>query len=313
MPSKKFWIVAASVILISFADSYANSPFNFLRFIGNARSAGLSNTSTTLIEDPASAFFNPATAAVRGKKNFSVTFLKHVLDINSGTLAYQYALGENETVSALAAFTSYGSFDYADNNGVKNGTFGANDLSLGASYSNIIDSNLYYGATVKFLFFTLDKYNTTALAVDAGLLYRLADKRTNVGVSILNAGFQMTKLGSITENPPLDIRIGINHRLKGLPLLVNFGFHHLADEQESFFERFKNFTLGGELYIGKYLQLRAGYENQIRSDVGTKNNKGFTGISAGVGLRFQSFNFDYGFTSYGSAANLHRFTIDTEL
>lgn len=315
MTIKKTFAAIIVLLLVSAGKSYSeDSPFNFLRYISSARAAGLSGSFVSVVDDPSAVFYNPATISTRPEKNMSVTFLKHVLDINSGNVAYIHDAGENGTFAGSVAYTSYGSFDYYDSDGNQlGGTFGANDLMFGASYSNILDTNLYYGVTLKFAYISLDKYSTSAMAVDAGLLYKMPDGRSNLGVSVLHAGGQLSKLGGVSESLPLDIRLGANHRLRGLPLLINLNFHHLADETTNFFDKFKNFSLGGELYIGKYVQLRLGYNNHVRTKIATESDKGMTGFSGGLGIAVESFNFDYGYSQYGSNANMHRFSIGMEL
>ncbi len=309
-------IFAIAMLLIanSIATKAANTPFNFLRYISSARAAGLSGSFVSVTNDPSAVFYNPASISVAGENNASFTFLKHVLDINSGNLAYIHQDKELGTFAGSVAYTSYGSFDYYDADGNKiGGTFGANDLMFGVSYSNILDSNLYYGVTLKFAYLSLEKESTSAMAFDAGLIYLLPDGRSNLGVSVLHAGSQLTTLSGVRESLPIDIRIGASHRLRGLPLLANLNFHHLADGTGSFLSRFKNFSLGGELYLGKYIQLRLGYSNHIRTKVASAIDKGMTGFSGGLGIEIESIKFDYGYSQYGSNANMHRFSLGLEL
>ena len=80
------------------------------------------------------------------------TFLKHALDINSGNVSYVSKIKDYGIFSAGVIFTDYGSFDKADKLGNKSGSFGANDLALSVGYSNILDSNLYYGVALKFIY-----------------------------------------------------------------------------------------------------------------------------------------------------------------
>lgn len=308
-------ILVPIIFILAIVSSYASdTPFGFLRFASGARTAGLSGAVTSITGDLEMILFNPASLYSVEDKNVNVTFIKHVLDINSGFIAYSYDLkGDNGKLAASAGYTNYGTFDYADNQGNLNGTFGANDLALGVTYSNIVDTNFLYGVTAKFVYAGIEKASTSALAIDAGLLYMLSDGRTNVGLSMLHAGFQMTKIGDQTDKLPLDVRVGINHRLKGLPLLINFSMHHLADETNGFFERFKYFSIGGEFNFGEYVLVRIGYDNQIRTLTGAEKDKGLTGFSGGLGIKTPVVNFDYGINQYGAAALLHRFTFEFNL
>ncbi|TAL67917.1 MAG: PorV/PorQ family protein [Bacteroidetes bacterium] len=308
---KSFKIIIITLILsgTTVLFSSTTTPFQFLRFNESARAAALAGCFVSMTDDASAVFFNPAAISTVNDKHFSTTFLKHILDINSGNVSYIKKYDEVGTFAGAVSFTSYGSFDYADQFANRNGTFGAIDMMLSGTYSNELDSNLYYGVSAKLFLVTLEKFSTTAFAVDAGLLYMMPEKRTNIGISILHAGTQITTIGGDYEGVPLDIRAGINHRLRGLPLLINFSFHHLADKTNNFFDKFMNFSIGGEIYFGNYVQARLGYNNQIRKETSPSTDRGLSGFSGGVGVKTRDINIDYGAAQYGKSAMLHRFTI----
>ncbi len=315
MSKLKFFISLSIVLLLFKVElSAETSPFQYLRFHSSARSAALAGCFVSMPEDPNAVFFNPATIYTVDEKPFSSTFVKNVLDINAGLVTYTHEFEKNGGKFAGAiGYTNYGAFDKADKYGNITGSFGANDLTFQGSYANELDSNLYYGVSAKILFVNIEKASSFAFAVDAGLLYQFPDGRSNAGLSILHAGSQLTTLDGVHEALPLDIRMGINHRLRGLPLLVNASFHHLADKTNSLFDKFKNFSLGGELYIGGYVMLRLGYDNQIRNYTSLDSDKKFSGFSGGAGLKLENFNFDYGMSMMGSSATMHRFSIGMNL
>lgn len=296
---------------VTIGETFAiDSPFSFLRYVSGARASGLAGSFVAMENDPTALHFNPATISTVNEKPLSVTFLKHVLDINSGNVSYTHHTEEDGSISASVGYTSYGSFDYADRMGNRDGrTFGANDFMFGITYSNELDKDFYYGLTLKYIYTGIEEVSTSAAALDAGLLYMLPDGRTNLAMSILHIGGQLTKIGNHSEPLPLDFRVGFNHRLQGLPILFNLSLHHLADNADNFFDRFKRFNLGGEIYLGEYIQVRLGYDNEARSLTSAEVDKGLTGFSGGIGVQTELINFDYGFTRYGSAVNLHRFSI----
>jgi len=310
----KLLLLFITVTFFSGTVKAETSPFYFLRISESARAAGLAGCFVSMPEDPSALVYNPATVSTVKDKNFSATFLKHVLDINSGLVTYVRKFEKYGMFAGAVSYTNYGSFDYADAYGNRNGsTFGANNLAFSLTYSNELDSNLYYGVSAKYIFANIEKANSSALALDAGLFYQIPDKRVNIGLSVLNVGAQISKFGGVSESLPLDVRLGINHRLRGLPLLVNFSFHHLSDKTNNFFDKFLNFSLGGELYIGKYLQARLGYDNNIRRLTSPDNNKQFSGFTAGLGVQLKDFNIDYGAVQIGSTALLHRFSLSLDL
>lgn len=308
-------IVVLTILLIAGNTlKAAESPFNFLRYISDARAASLAGAFVSVPGDASSIYYNPAAMYTVEDKKLSFTFLKHVLDINSGNISYMYDIPEQGKLTGFVGYTNYGSFDEADASGNLSGrTFGANNLAFGVSYSDILDENLYYGASIKYIFVNIEDASTSALAVDAGLFYEFSDERTNLGLSILNAGGQLSKIEGYTDEIPLDLRLGITHSLKGLPVLFNFSFHHLADESDGFFDKFKSFSIGGEISLGEYIKLRAGYNNLVRSTTASDVDRGMTGLSGGVGLNLENFDLNYGASVYGSSSTLHRFSINYEL
>jgi hypothetical protein len=236
-----------------------------------------------------------------------------VLDINSGYVTYSPPVNVDGTFAASVGFTSNGTFTSYDAQGNPGSSFTANDFAFGVSYSNSLDTNLHYGVTAKYIFVNIEDLNTSALAFDMGLLYEIPDKRTNIGFSILHLGTQFNKLSDDGESLPIDARIGVNHRLKGLPLLLNFSFHHLADEADNFGDRFTSFSVGGEFYFGDHVEVRLGYNNEVRNMTDADAESSLTGLSGGIGIKTNMLNFDYGFSRYGSAANMHRFTLGFDI
>ncbi len=310
-----YYIFVANPVKLLSADS---SPYNFLRNITTARATGLSNTIVSLTDDPGTVFVNPASISTVQNKNINFTFLKHVLDINSGNASYIHHFDEpaNGSIAASVIFTNYGSFDYYNTDGDRTGgTFTGNLLALQTSYSNKIDENFYYGVTAKLLYNSLEKMIGVAGAVDFGLLYLLQDGRTNFGFSVLNAGGELKKIGNESNSLPLDIRLGGSHRLRGLPLLFNFNFNHLNEFEKTFFSRFGNFSIGGEFYFGDIVQVRLGYDNYIRKHIASRENKGLSGFSAGLGVVPHNWfmSFDYGLSIYSGDVFLHRLSLNINM
>lgn len=311
MKKTSFAVLALLFATHIFASAQTTgSPFQFLRFNESARAAALGGAFVAMPDDPAALFFNPASLWTVEEEMVTTTFLKHVLDINSGLVSYSNRKENFGAYAASVMYTNYGSFPRADRSGQKvGGEFGANDMAIAVSYSNELDSNLFYGVTAKFIFVGLEELNSTALALDAGLLYQMPQIRTNIGASVLHAGTQLSTFTGVSEPLPLDVRVGINHKLRGLPLLLNFSVHHLADETDKFLQRFENFSLGGEFSFGKSIQARIGYDNGVRRATTESSSRKLAGLSAGVGIITNFANIDYSISSFGAPAMLHRLSL----
>jgi len=283
--------------------------FSFLRYNQTARVAAMGGAGTSLIDEPGSLFMNPAAIATLKERTVTATFLKHVLDINSGLVGYVDHYDGVGTVGIGLIGTTFGSFERSSVSGDRLGTFGAADVGIGVTYANEIDSMFTYGVTLKFLSSTLDDMQSTGIAIDAGLLYRLRDNRSNIGLSIMHVGTQLSTYDGTRDRLPVDVRLGINHRLRGLPLLMNVSLNHLADDVDSFTKRFLSFSVGGELYLGKVLRLRAGYDNGSRNLSGVNVATQLSGLSFGAGIVTSAVSIDYAMSSLGSAATVHRASV----
>ncbi len=287
--------------------------FPFLRGNISARAAALGGGTVAMTNDLGMVVLNPAGLSTVKVPTLNATFVKHVLDINSGFASYSDSLFNAGAFAVTAQYTSYGTFDATTSAGEITGSFTSSDVVVAASFSREIDTLITWGATVKFLHGAIESQSTTAIAVDAGLLIQIPQSRTNIGLALLNAGVQVSTYDGVSDKLPTDLRVGINHRLKGLPLLVNASLNHLTDDVASFFDRFLNFSVGGELSIGKYVFARVGYDNATRnlSDVNVATQ--LAGVSGGLGVYLESVRMDYALSTMGSDAFLHRISVGLDL
>lgn len=308
-------IVIALLLLLGAEGTFAQQTtiFPFLRGTISARSAGLGGATVAMTDDLSSIVLNPAAMMTVSGPRVAGTFIKHVLDINSGYAQYGNEIEGVGAFAVTAAYTSYGSFERTDIQGTQQGTFGANEVMLAGTFAKELDTLISYGFTLKVLHGTLDDQSTTAIALDAGMHFQIPESRTNVGFALLNAGAQLSTYDGTSDRLPIDLRLGVNHRLKGLPLLVNASINHLTDEVDTFFARFLNFSIGGELYIGKYVQARIGYDNGTRNLSGVNVATQLSGLSGGVGVHLTNLDIDYALSSMGSSALLHRVSVGLDL
>jgi len=287
----------------------SNSTYDFLRSDVSARAGALAGSYITVMNDPTGIFYNPASLGTLEKPAGSLGFFKHLLDINSGSLAYSQPYEDIGYFGFGIVYVNYGSFDETDDLGNKLGTFGASDLALSLGYSNTIEENLYWGANAKFIYSSIAGSKSTGIAADLGILYNIPDSRVTLGASVRNIGAQLSSYLSTKEKLPVDFAVGVSVVPKGIPLLLNLNFHKLNEESNNFGDRFKAFSIGGEFTLSKVLQARVGYANEHRQELKTGTSAGLAGFSGGIGINVQEYKLDYGLSSMGSIGSLHRITI----
>jgi hypothetical protein len=282
--------------------------FDFLRIPMNARAAALANTFVAMRQDPAAILHNPANVSMIEGQVASAGFMKHLLDVNAGFVSYARPIENIGWVSGAVTYMNYGDNDKRDRFGTSLGTFGAADLAVSLGYANAMD-NLHYGGAVKVLYSYIDTYSASGLALDAGLTYDLPKEQWTFGASLQNLGMQLSSFGEEKENLPLDLRVGAGKKLEHLPLLFLFEFHGLTNSYDAFFDRFANFSLGGEFTLSTALKLRLGYANQARKDWKVGETAKLSGFSAGLGINVRPVQLDYAFTSMGDIGAQHRITL----
>jgi hypothetical protein len=303
-------LIIISILLIG--NLSAQHTYDFLRLDTSPRAAALAGSFVANHDDPNVIFYNPAGIRLLESTPVSFSFLHHLLDINSASLSASHEFeGISGRFGAGLQYINYGSFTEADQFGNRTGEFGAGDVALTIGYSNEIDANFYYGVSAKFIYSSIADRSSSGLAADLGLNYVIPDSKWSFGFSVLNLGTQVSSYYDTKEDLPLDIRLGFSKELEHLPFRFFFSFNKLNEDQESFGDRFKLFTAGGEIKLSKVIRLRLGYDNDKRKELKIGTSAGLAGFSLGLGIHITDYLFDYAFSSTGDIGSLHRIGITT--
>jgi hypothetical protein len=305
------YVIILSILFFISGKIYSQNTFEFLRLDMSPRAAALAGSFVSNADDPNVIFYNPAGINSLEGLPVSFSFVKHLLDINLASLAVSEDFEGIGRFGAAVQYINYGTFQGRDENAKETGSFGAGEVAFVLGYSNDLDENFNYGVNAKFIYSGIEKYYSTALAADVGLQYILPDQLINIGFSILNIGTQLQTYISSREDLPLDVRIGISKKLEHLPLSVYLSFNRLNDDQNTFFDRFKTFTLGTEFNLSKVLRLRLGFDNAKRKDLKIGTTAGLAGFNIGVGALIKGYNFDYSYSSLGPVGSLSRIGVTT--
>jgi hypothetical protein len=278
--------------------------YDFLRIQMSPHASALGNSYVSGRNDASMVFLNPAAMSTLEKPAASIGFVKHLLDVNAGYVAYGQEVEGIGWFGGGIMYVNYGSFESRDKFANVTGSFGAADLAVSAAYANRSD-NLHYGGAVKVIYSSIEQYNSSALALDAGVEYVIASQEMVLGASVLNLGTQISKYGNVSETLPFDIKIGVSKKLEHLPLLLHLNLHKLNEFD------FSTFSFGGEFLLSKSFRARVGYNNEIRRELKIGDSAKLAGFSAGFGLNVATYVIDYAFNSFGQIGALHRFGLST--
>jgi len=298
-----------SLVFCSLVVSGEKGTYNFLRNDVGARAAGLNGSFVSMSNDPNLIFYNPAGLTTIDRPLASVGFLKHLLDVNGGHLAYAQPLDPIGTIGAGISFLDYGSFTETDESMNTLGTFGARDIALVIGAGRTVDEATTVGVSAKFIYSSIADIKSAAMAFDAGVLYRISSENITIGASILHVGTQVNSYLETKESLPVDFKMGITKRPEHLPVLLNLNFHKLNESHENFFQRFTSFSLGAEFVMSESVRLRIGYNNEQRKELKLGNSSGLAGFSLGGGIVVGEYIVDYAFNSYGKIGSLHRVSV----
>ena len=298
---------------VSTHNAFAVTPtaYDFLRADVGSRAAGMAGSFVSISGDPTTIFYNPAGLSTLDKPMGSLGFFKHLMDINAGYVAYSQEFDDLGYFGIGALYVNYGSFNETDDLGNVLGTFSASDMAFTLGYSNVMKENLHYGINAKFIYSSIAGFNSTAAAADFGILYTIPESRFSVGASIRNVGGQFSSYIQSKEKLPLDVVVGASVVPRGLPLLINLNFHKLNEDVDTFADRFKSFSVGGEFTLSKVLMARFGYNNEQRRELKIGAGAGLAGFSGGIGVTVKEYKVDYALSSLGKIGEFHRISIGT--
>lgn len=305
----KIKITLLIILLSTNLLAIGNKTFTFLSNDVSARSAALGGNTIILADDPNIIFYNPASIIRVLSQQVSFGYFKHLLDINSGHLSYAKFIEDFGYIGAGVIYTNYGEFEKRNEFGDVLGSFSANDVSISVAYGNILYKNISYGTTLKFIYSNIDKYSSSAIAIDLGALYTITPEKFYLAVSLTNLGTQIDPYIHTRENLPLDLIIGTTLKPEHLPLVLNFSISKLFTSRKEFISHFRAFNLGGEFTINPNLFFRFGYNNDKRQDLKIGNTAGLAGFSIGLGLKLEQYKLDYAYNSLGKAGGFHRVTL----
>ncbi len=267
--------------------------------------------------DPSSAFYNPATINEQMEGRLSASYLNHLSDINAGFISYAREVPKIGLVVGGIRYMNYGDFERADENGVRDGSFGASDVSLSLGLAKQYRERIRFGANVNTIFSGIDDASASALTFDAGLLYSIASQGITLGGSIHHLGLVFSNFGVSEDQLPFDLRLVVGKNLDHLPLYLSvtgYNLHQIGDTESGVSGGVLNhLVLGAEFRFSSVVKARFGYNHQRHESLKTGSRLDLAGFSTGFGIGLSRFQFDYAFNAWSSLGGLHQISLGTQL
>lgn len=329
---KLFTYILLLFCTLSFAQIGGKSVYQFLNLVTSPRQAALGGKVLTIFDyDVNQAMFNPATINPEMDNHLSLNYGTYYGEVTYGTANYAYTYDRHlQTFHAGVNYVNYGTFEGRDENGELTSDFTGSEMALSFGYSyNIPFSDFYIGANGKLISSTLESYHSFGAAVDIGALFIDTRNDVNWALVVRNIGTQITTYADTREKLPLEIMVGVSQEMENVPIRWHLTLENLQQwniafsnparaegsidggetpEKVSVFNNaLRHVIVGAELFPKKAFNLRLGYNFRRAEELRLVDQRNFSGISVGFGLRFNKIKFDYSYSRYTLAGNTSLF------
>jgi len=323
--------------LISFGQIGGRSVYQFLNLVTSPRQAAMGGKTITIYDnDVNQAHFNPATINAEMDNKLALNYGSYFGEVTYGTAAYAYTYDRHlQTFHAGVNYVNYGNFDGYDENGQATSSFTGSEMALSFGYAyNIPFTSFYIGANAKLISSTLESYNSFGAAIDIGGLFIDERNDVNWALVIRNIGTQITPYAETREKLPLEVLVGVSQLMENVPIRWHLTLENMQQwniafsnpnraegsldggstpEKVSVFNNaLRHVVVGAELFPDKGFNIRLGYNFRRAEELRILEQRNFSGISVGIGLKIRKLKFNYSYSRYTLAANTSLFglTID---
>ena len=332
MPKKLLFCTLIFCCTVSYSQIGGKHVYQFLNLVTSPRQAALGGKVITIYDnDVNTANFNPATINPEMDNHLALNYGSLFGEVTYGTASYAYTYDRHvQTFQAGVNYVNYGKFSGYDENGTETAEFTGSEIALSFGYSyNIPYTDIHVGASGKLISSTLESYNSIGGAVDIGGLYIDEANDINIALVVRNIGTQFTTYAETNEKLPLEIMAGISQELENVPIRWHLTLENLqqwklafsnpnraigsidggAEEEKVSFvnNALRHVILGVELFPKKGFNLRLGYNFRRAEELRLLEQRNFSGLSVGFGLKFNRIKLNYSYSRYTLAANTSLF------
>jgi hypothetical protein len=312
--------------------------YQFLNLVTSPRQAALGGKTITIYDDDVNQVnFNPATLNVEMDNHLALNYGSYYKEVTYGTASYAYTYDRHlQTFQAGVNYVNYGNFEGYDENGQPTSEFTGSEIALSLGYAyNIPNTTIHLGANAKLISSTLESYNSLGGAIDVGALFIDERNDVNWGLVIRNIGTQFTTYSGTSEKLPLEIIAGVSQELDNVPIRWHLTLENLqqwnlafsnpvrgqssidgssSEEKVSVINNaLRHVIVGVELFPKKAFNLRLGYNFRRAEELRLEEQRNFSGVSVGFGLKMNKLKFNYSYSRYTLAGNTSLFGLTINL
>ena len=281
---RKILLVFVCTSTILFGQKAGESGLAFLKLGFGARNIAMGDLGVVTANDVTALNYNPALISNFQNSQIIVTHNELIQDARSELFGASFSLFNLPFAIGINT-TTISDIEVRTRPGEVESTFNANYFFTSFSTGFNLAGNLSVGVTAKYIHENLFSSEANGWGFDFGAYYNDLIDGLNVGASFRNIGSMNELLKEETELP-VDLRAGASYQF-GLEqldagIIVTGGVQKYTATDDT------HIHLGGEFLYKNLFALRSGFITGFESK----------GLTAGVGLLWNSLNFDYAFAPY---------------
>ena len=313
----------------TFSQLAGESTYQFLNISTSPRQLALGGKTITNYDyDVSQAIYNPSVINSEMDNNFSLNFFNYFADITYGSAAYAYTLdNRGNTLHFGLSYINYGNFEGYNEIGDPTNDFTGNEAALSVGYANkFMDIPIYYGVNLKIVTSKFEQYNSLGLASDIGFYYKNDKLLLDIGLVFRNIGTQIKSYDNVHEKLPFEVDLGISQLVENAPIRWHITLENiqkwpiglsnpsrliidldgnLTEEKVTFMnDLLRHVIVGAELFPKSIFNLQLGYSFRRGEELRIVDQKNFSGLSFGFGIKFNKLRFNYSHARYSSASNI---------
>ena len=327
---KKALLILVFFITNNIVSQFAGeSTYQFLNISSSPRQLALGGKVITNFDyDVSQALYNPSVINNEMDNNISLNFFNYFADIKYGNAAYAYTLdNRGNTLHFGISYINYGDFEGYNELGEPTNNFTGNEAALSVGYGNKFkELPIYYGVNFKLITSKFEQYNSIGIASDIGFYYKDEDLKLDIALVIRNIGTQIKPYDNINEKLPFEIDLGVSQLVENAPIKWHITIENIqkwpiglsnpsrliidldgniTEEKVTFMnDLLRHVIIGTELFPESIFNLRLGYSFRRGEELRIIDEKNFSGLSFGFGIKFNKLRFNYSHARYSSASNI---------
>ena len=287
------------------ASAAGTSTGKFLSFGSSARAAAMGEAYSAAAQDADAVRYNPAALAGVKANSAQIMHANYLAETSIEQGAFAKRLGSNQALGVSILQMSYGKIAQTDETGYQTGSANPANLALTGAYARKLESAsdiLNGGSLGLSLSFIQSKIVSSANTFTA-----------SIGVLSPAFGGHETRFALVAEN--LIGSLKFDKKADPLPMALKLGgVTHIRQDWVLALDlvgpkdNAPYAAIGTEKWLkndsGTGLAVRAGY-NMLKS----RDLKGLSGFTAGIGISLQSLLLDYSLSPFGELGYAHKLTL----